>query len=61
MVGYARVLRDGPVHLAGSHIQITQNICGVPIARLILDHLEVLRNCRIESALAQQLFRLTQC
>ena len=54
------VLRDRSVGLTGADIQIAEGICGVPVARLIVDDTDVLRDGAVEAALAKQLFRSFQ-
>lgn len=50
------VLSNGFVDLSCPHVQIAQDIGGIPVAWLIFDDLKIFRDRRIESSLAQQLF-----
>jgi hypothetical protein len=59
-VGNARELLDRLVALPGAHVEIAENVRGVPILRLILDDAQVLRDGRFELPLPEQLLGISQ-
>ena len=60
-VGDADELLDRLVDLPGADVEIAERVGGVPVARLILDEAQILRDGRFELALAEQLLGVLEC
>ena len=60
VLGDAGVLRDRLVGLAGAHVEVAEGVGRGPVARLVLDHAEVLGDGGVEPPLPEQLLRLFQ-
>ena len=54
VVGDADELIDGLVGLSDAHVQIAEEIGGIPVARLVLDHAQVLCNRGVDLSLPHQ-------
>ena len=59
-VGDAGELIDRLVDLSGADVQIAEDVGGIPVARLILDDEEILRDRRIRLSLPEQLLGVAQ-
>ena len=54
-------LLDGEVGAPGAHVQIAEEVRGIPVVRLRFDETAVLSDSLIQLALAYQVFRLAKC
>ena len=60
-VGDARELLDRLVHLSGADVEIAERVGEVPVAGLIFDETQILRDGRFDLALAEQLLSVFEC